>query len=47
MNTDFSKRLLSLISLAVIFTLQLHSTTLQVAAHPKYGDDLRDAGFLK
>ena len=45
MNTVFPKRLL--FSLIVIFTLQSHPSTLQVASHLKYGDSFRYADFLK
>ena len=34
-------------SLIVIFTLPSHPSTLQIASHLKYGDDFRDADFLK
>ena len=45
MNTDFPKRLLFL--LIGIFISQLQPSTLQVASRLKYGDDFRDADFLK
>ena len=45
MNTDFPKR--SLFLLIGIFISQLQPSTLQVASRLKYGDDFRDADFLK